>query len=167
MDEDALRIAVLFDHLDAVDYYTLLELPRDAPADAVRAAFHRFALRFHPDQHTDDLPRQKRSLAIFKRGAEAYRVLTQSTLRSRYDAALAEGAMRLPPDRMQLPADDAPALEIPPAARSFYESAVAAFERGDFGGARMHIALASARGDSPLFEILARKIGDAQRAGKK
>ena len=31
-DEDAIRLAVLADHLDEVDYYALLEVSRDAPS---------------------------------------------------------------------------------------------------------------------------------------
>jgi curved DNA-binding protein CbpA len=166
IDEDALRIAVLADHLDEVDYYTLLEIDPAADTDTVRDAFHRFALRFHPDQHVDDPSRQRRALAIFKRGSEAYRVLAQKTLRERYDAVRVTGAKRLPHDRMQLPADESREVEMPQAARAFWESAVAAYDKGDFGGARMHLALAAARGDNPKFDELAKKIGE-QLAKKK
>lgn len=167
IDEDAIRLAVLADHLDEVDYYALLEVRRDADADAVRAAFHNFALRFHPDQHVGDPARQRQALKIFKRGAEAYRVLMHAVLRRRYDAALARGAVRLPPDAMQPPADTSESAEIPPAARAFYDRAVDALRRGDVGSARMHLALAIGRAASPAFERLAREIDQAERARKK
>lgn len=158
MDEDAIRLAILADHLDEVDYYALLEVPRDAGADAIRDGFHRFACRFHPDQHVDDPVRQRQALKVFKRGAEAYRVLMQPALRARYDAALAKGLVRLPAEAMQLPVHGAPRMDMPPGARPFYDKAVEALQRGDVGGARMHLQLARARGDCPLFDELDREI---------
>ena len=168
IDEDAIRLAVLADHLDEVDYYSLLEIARDADADTVRLGFHDFALRFHPDQHLGDPQRQKQALAIFKRGAEAYRVLMHAALRERYDSAMAAGSMRLPTEAMQLlPQKTTVDADVPPAARVFYDKAVEALKRGDFGGARMHLALAVARGDSPVFDKLAIKIRSAADAKTK
>ncbi|MEM6962827.1 MAG: DnaJ domain-containing protein, partial [Myxococcota bacterium] len=65
------------DRLDQLDYYTLLGLSTDANADQIRQAFHRFALRYHPDKYlrSDDADTLRRANQIFSRGAEAYRVL--------------------------------------------------------------------------------------------
>jgi curved DNA-binding protein CbpA len=166
IDEASLRIAVLADHLDEVDYYALLELARDASREAVRDGFHRFALRFHPDQHVGDPVNQRKALAIFKRGAEAYRVLLHPVLRGRYDEALATGVVRLPPSAQTLPPPSAPAVEVPPAARAFFDKAVEALARREFGSAKMHLALATARGESPRFEALAREIAAAEKRGR-
>lgn len=88
---------LLDEHLDRMDYYALLGVARDDAAARIRDAFHKFALRFHPDQHMDDPAAQKRALRIFKRGAEGYRVLLDPVLRARYDTALARGEVRLSP----------------------------------------------------------------------
>ena len=80
------------------DYYAILGVPRDARAEQVREAFHRFALRHHPDQHVDAAGGAARALRIFKRGAEGYRVLIDPLLRARYDAAVARGEVRLTPE---------------------------------------------------------------------
>jgi preprotein translocase subunit Sec63 len=64
---------VLDEHLDRIDYYTLLGVARDAAPLGIRDAFHRFAMRFHPDQHIGDDGAQARAGRIFKRGAEGYR----------------------------------------------------------------------------------------------
>lgn len=166
IDEEAIRLAVLADNLDEVDYYALLEVPREVGVDAVRDAFHQFALRFHPDQHVGDAARQRKALAIFKRGAEAYRVLMNPALRRRYDAALAAGALRLPAEESHLPPDGVDrtrgTASLPPGARPFYDKAVEALRRGELGSAKMHLALAVARGDSPLLEQLAGEIRAAR-----
>ncbi|MEZ4251429.1 MAG: J domain-containing protein [Polyangiales bacterium] len=84
------------DRLDDLDYYTLLGLEPHATADAVRDAFHRFALKYHPDNHSGGDPtRLARATQIFRRGAEAYRVLSSPDSRRRYDEGLAKGDLRL------------------------------------------------------------------------
>jgi curved DNA-binding protein CbpA len=164
IDEAAIRLGVLADHIDDVDYYALLEVAHDAEGAAVRDAFHRFALRFHPDQHVGDAASQRRALTIFKRGAEAYRVLLNPTLRARYDHALAAGQKRLPPEAMQAPADTSTAAQVPAPARPFYEKACEALSRGEIANARMHLQFARGRGESPEFDRLAARIDQAERA---
>ena len=169
LDEDAIRLSVLATNLEEVDYYALLEVERAATNDEVREAFHSFALRFHPDRHVGDAKLQKLALAIFKRGAEAYRVLMQPTLRSRYDEVLAKGVIRLPVDAMRPEVEPVSRLTdvFPSGSRVFYDKARDALRRGDLGGAKMHLALAIARGDSPAFENLAAQIKAAEAAKKK
>lgn len=82
--------------LDASSYYELLGLLEIADDQAVKVAFHEFALAFHPDAHTDyDRETSELSRQVFQRGAEAYRVLSDPVLRPRYDLALAKGLLRL------------------------------------------------------------------------
>ncbi len=86
------------DRLDLLDYYTLLSVEPTATADAVRHAFHRVALKYHPDNHTGGGPeRLARANQIYRRGAEAYRVLSNPQTRREYDAQLARGALRYEP----------------------------------------------------------------------
>ena len=81
--------------LDAISYYDLFRLPKDATYDALRMAFHSFAETFHPDVHGWRHPGEQAAIAyIFKRGTEAYRVLSDPQLRARYDEALANGILR-------------------------------------------------------------------------
>jgi DnaJ-class molecular chaperone len=82
--------------LDAANYYELLGLLEIADEAAVKVAFHEFALAFHPDAHTDYDPHTSEVCRrVFQHGAEAYRVLSNPVLRSRYDLALAKGQLRL------------------------------------------------------------------------
>ena len=87
------------DQLELLDYYTLLELRDDATPEEIRDAFHRFALRFHPDRHIGaPVEKIERATHIYARGAEAYRALIDPELRKRYDVLLARGHLRLPFD---------------------------------------------------------------------
>jgi DnaJ-class molecular chaperone len=82
--------------LEESSYYELLGVLEIADDAALKAAFHEFALAFHPDTHLDfDPDTAALSRTVFQRGAEAYRVLSHPELRPRYDLALAKGQLRL------------------------------------------------------------------------
>ncbi|HEY3495844.1 MAG TPA: DnaJ domain-containing protein [Polyangiaceae bacterium] len=93
---DRARLEAWDDVLDDSSYYEILGVLELADADAIRTAFHEFALAFHPDAQLH-LDAAARSLVqrVFQRGVEAYRVLGVSELRSAYDLALAKGELRL------------------------------------------------------------------------
>jgi curved DNA-binding protein CbpA len=53
-------------------------------------------MRCHPDRYVDDGPEVASAAAeVFKRGVEAYSVLSKQELRTRYDRALAKGRLRI------------------------------------------------------------------------
>jgi curved DNA-binding protein CbpA len=82
--------------LEESSYYELLGVLEIADDEALKTAFHEFALAFHPDAHLDyDAETAELSRTVFQRGAEAYRVLSHPELRPRYDMALAKGQLRL------------------------------------------------------------------------
>jgi curved DNA-binding protein CbpA len=77
-------------------YYEILRINRRASAADVKAAFHQFALVCHPDQFAGETPEVAGAAAeAFKRGVEAYRVLSDDALRKRYDRALSRGKLRI------------------------------------------------------------------------
>ena len=87
------------DPLEQLDYYTLLQVPDDASTDQIRAGFHRFAAKYHPDRFAGagaEPAKVERAAQIYRRGTEAYKVLTDPRRRKLYDAGLAEGRL---PDR--------------------------------------------------------------------
>lgn len=93
---DLERILDWDDVLDDASYYEILGLEQNAEHDAVRRAFHAFALGFHPDSfRAADEETQKQVQRVFERGVEAYRVLAERSLRAEYDLALAKGELRL------------------------------------------------------------------------
>jgi curved DNA-binding protein CbpA len=93
---DLARLEAWNDVLDDSSYYELLGLLELADPEAIRTAFHDFALSFHPDAQLH-LHEAGRALVqrVFQRGVEAYRVLSVPALRSAYDLALAKGELRL------------------------------------------------------------------------
>jgi curved DNA-binding protein len=65
------------------DYYEILGVARDADADAIKKAYRKLALKWHPDKH----PEAERAEAEkrFKQVSEAYEVLSDADKRKRYD----------------------------------------------------------------------------------
>jgi molecular chaperone DnaJ len=63
------------------DYYEVLGVPRDAPAEAIKRAYRKQALENHPDRNPDDPQAEER----FKQATEAYEVLSDDDKRARYD----------------------------------------------------------------------------------
>jgi curved DNA-binding protein CbpA len=95
---DALE--VYLQSLGKKTYYDILRVPRDAPLDGIKAAFHEFSLLYHPDRYvTSDRDVGAVATEIYKRGVEAYRCLSRKALRDRYDRAVGRGKLRLEPSR--------------------------------------------------------------------
>jgi molecular chaperone DnaJ len=63
------------------DYYQILGVARDAPAEEIKKAYRQLALRHHPDRN----PGSKEDEEKFKEAAEAYSVLADPEKRSVYD----------------------------------------------------------------------------------
>ena len=63
------------------DYYAVLGVPRDAPADEIKQAYRQLALKWHPDRNPAPEATDR-----FKEVAEAYAVLSDPAKRAQYDA---------------------------------------------------------------------------------
>lgn len=63
------------------DYYEILGVPKNADAAALKKAYRKLALKYHPDRNPDD----KKAEEKFKEAAEAYEVLSNADKRARYD----------------------------------------------------------------------------------
>ncbi|RPI60534.1 MAG: molecular chaperone DnaJ, partial [Planctomycetaceae bacterium] len=70
------------------DYYEVLGVARDASADEIKRAYRKMALKHHPDNAKGDKAAAEK---IFKEGAEAYEVLSDSMKRQQYDRFGHEG----------------------------------------------------------------------------
>lgn len=76
------------------DYYKILELSRDADADAIKKAYRKQALRWHPDKNQDNKVAAEER---FKDIAEAYDVISDPQKRAVYDQYGEEGLKGGPP----------------------------------------------------------------------
>src|SRR5687767_11332747 len=63
------------------DYYEVLGLDRNADDQALKSAYRKLALKYHPDRNPNDHAAEEK----FKEAAEAYSVLTDSQKRAAYD----------------------------------------------------------------------------------
>lgn len=96
------------------DHYAILGLTRSSGGAEIRRAYRLLALRHHPDRAGPD------GTAAFQRIAEAYRVLSDPTLRSTYDAMYEAGRGEAPPRPVETTDANAgtPTRKRPPAAAS-------------------------------------------------
>lgn len=63
------------------DYYEILGVGKDADASAIKKAYRKVALKYHPDKNPGD----KQAEEKFKEAAEAYSVLSDQDKKARYD----------------------------------------------------------------------------------
>jgi curved DNA-binding protein CbpA len=97
------------------NYYDMLSVARDAPADEIKKAFRREIARYHPDkvQHLGQ-EFQEMAAGIAADLTEAYRILMDSELRARYDEELSEGGAARAPAAARSPAAPRPEAAAPP-----------------------------------------------------
>ncbi|MEZ4980072.1 MAG: molecular chaperone DnaJ [Saprospiraceae bacterium] len=63
------------------DYYEVLGVPKGADADAIKKAYRKVAMKYHPDKNPGDKSAEDK----FKEAAEAYEVLKDPDKKARYD----------------------------------------------------------------------------------
>lgn len=63
------------------DYYDILGVDKSATADAIKKAYRKVALKYHPDRNPDNKEAEEK----FKEAAEAYEVLSHAEKKARYD----------------------------------------------------------------------------------
>jgi len=84
------KVDDVFGKLTNTDYYSILDIERNATREEIKKAYYKVAKVFHPDRHFS-LPSEtlKNKLnAIFSRITEAYRILSDLKLRNNYDQSL-------------------------------------------------------------------------------
>lgn len=158
--------------LDELSYYELFGIASEASTDEVREAFHEFCDTFHPDRHVTRSSEERHALStVFKRGTEAYLVLTDGALRGHYDAQLTvrpsgrpqrmgfSPLSRPPPSHAsgETPLDDAVRSS---AARPFARRAEELMRKGDLQQAKLQLVMANYR--DPGNEVLEAALRDIE-----
>ena len=168
MPAAAPEIKVLAGLIDELDYYQLLELPREAPTSAVRKAYHLLCRRFHPDVNRcleGEALGQLESIA--KRVAEAYSVLRDPRRRRAYDSQLHNGGYRIQLVDAEARAarqSIAETLGRTPNGRRFFALARSEIEKGDLAAAARNLQMAiTFEPDNSYFKQKLEEIRSAQR----
>lgn len=63
------------------DYYEVLGVPKSADASAIKKAYRKLAIKYHPDKNPDNKEAEEK----FKEAAEAYEILSDDQKKARYD----------------------------------------------------------------------------------
>ena len=77
----ALENAVNSTEVSRKDYYLVLGVGREADERAIKSAYRRLALQYHPDKNPDD----PTAAALFREATEAYEILGDHSKRTHYD----------------------------------------------------------------------------------
>jgi DnaJ-class molecular chaperone len=142
------EIKALVQLVDELDYYQILEVPRDAHASGIKQAYYAVSRRYHPDANRVLQGEIRRDLErVAKRVSEAYSVLRDARRRQAYDSQLARNARAV---RMQLAEADSQAgkkaLEdhqgTTPNGRRFFALARADMDRNDVDSAIRNLQMA-------------------------
>jgi hypothetical protein len=79
--------------IDRADYFTMLEVPRDATRSDIESSFYTLAKRWHPDRLPGELtPVRPACSRVFARMSEAHAALVDDESRARYMKLLADGS---------------------------------------------------------------------------
>jgi DnaJ-class molecular chaperone len=158
--------------LDELTYYELFGLDPRAGIDELRQAYHAFCSTFHPDLHFNRAPDDHKAVsAIFKRGNEAYGVLSDVRLREQYDGLLMNRSDEKPrritfspaAQSAPCPSGDRPLEECvrSPSAKPFARRAQELLASGDLRQAKLQLSLASFK--DPDNESLNAAMRDLER----
>jgi DnaJ-class molecular chaperone len=156
--------------IEELDYYQLLEIPKDAPTSAVKKAYHAVSRRLHPDANRGLVGEERDLLeGVARRVCEAYQVLRDGRRRRAYDSQLGAGKGA----RMQLAEAEAHAerealehhLGKTPNGRRFFNLARGDLDRGDLASAHRNLktALTFEPGNA-YFKKKLDEVSEAQRA---
>jgi curved DNA-binding protein CbpA len=155
----------LYDKLDRTDYYAVLGVARNADEETIRAAFYQRAEIMHPDRHYHliDTDLREKLYMVYKRVAEAYRVLGGADSRREYDGQLARGKMRYIADSLKdIPRD--PEMSIRNLrARKLYIDAKTAQTAGNLQGAQLALKMADSL--EPKNPVIAALLEEVRQQG--
>jgi DnaJ-class molecular chaperone len=135
----------LFAGLDQRSYYDFLGVAPGATAQQIQDAFYLRAERLHPDRffNLSDLELRNKIYEVYKRVAEAYRVLESPAARKEYDEGLAKGLVRLlRQEREGLNLKQPDEGIANPQAKRFFRLGLDALHAKDLKGAHMNFTFA-------------------------
>jgi DnaJ-class molecular chaperone len=163
----------LFAGLDQRTYYDFLGVAPSATAQQIQDAFYQRAEKLHPDRffNLSDLELRNKIYEVYKRVAEAYRVLESPAARKEYDEGLAKGLVRLlRQEREGLNLKQPDEGIAHPQAKRFFRLGLDALHAKDLKGAHMNFTFAMSMepGNALIQQHVAdleQKLGIKKRPG--
>ena len=163
----------LYAGLEQRSYYDFLGVDRGATPQQIQEAFYTRAERLHPDRffNLSDLALRNQIYEVYKRVAEAYRVLESPAARKEYDEGLAKGQVRLlRQEREGLNLKQPDEGITSPQAKRFFRLGLDALHAKDLKGAHMNFtfALSMEPGNAVIQQQVAdleQKLGIKKRPG--
>jgi DnaJ-class molecular chaperone len=161
------EIKALVKLVDELDYYQILEVPRDAHGSGIKRGYYAVSRRYHPDANRALRGEARRDLEhVAKRVTEAYSVLRDARRRQAYDGQLASNARAV---RMQLAEADSRAgkkaleahLGTTPNGRRFCALALGDMDRNDVDSAIRNLQMALTY--EPANESFKQKLRELKR----
>ena len=163
----------LFAGLERRSYYDFLGVAAGATAQQIQDAFYLRAEKLHPDRffNLSDLELRNKIYEVYKRVAEAYRVLESPAARKEYDEGLGTGQVRLlrqEREGLNLKQPDEGIAQ--PQAKRFFRLGLDALHAKDLKGAHMNFSFAlSMEPGNALIQAqvadLEKKLGIKKRPG--
>ena len=83
----------IHEKIESINYYDLFEIDKQASHDMIKKAYYKSAKEFHPDRHFSlpSIEIKNKLNTIFSKITEAYRILSDPRMRSKYDQRLSYG----------------------------------------------------------------------------
>ena len=154
----------LFAGLERRSYYDFLGVPAGATAQQIQDAFYARAEKLHPDRffNLSDLELRNKIYEVYKRVAEAYRVLDSPAARKEYDEGLAKGQVRLiRQEREGLNLKQPDEGITSPQAKRFFRLGLDALHAKDLKGAHMNFTFALSM--EPGNEVIQQHVADLEQ----
>jgi curved DNA-binding protein CbpA len=154
----------LFDGLELGSYYDFLGVEPGATPQQLQDAFYLRAERLHPDRffNLSDLELRNKIYEVYKRIAEAYRVLESPAARKEYDEGLAHGQVRLlRQEREGLNLKQPDEGITNPQAKRFYRLGLDALHAKDLKGAHLNFGFALSM--EPGNQVIQQQVADLEQ----
>jgi curved DNA-binding protein CbpA len=168
LEEVCQLVEQLFANLDTLPYHTILGVPRNAHPDQIRGAFYLRAELLHPDRfyNLEDGKLKDKVYEVYKRVAEAYRVLENPETRQLYEEGLKRKQFRLVlKDReglVKAPDEGITNLQ----AKRFFRLGLDCLRGGDLKSAKLNFGLAASM--EPKNAVIEEQQREVERqAGEK
>lgn len=98
------KVDNLHTRIEALNHYDILGIEKQASQDIIKKAYYKSAKEFHPDKHFSlpSIELKNKLNTIFTSITEAYRILSDPLMRSKYDQNLSYGTAKIEKSNVEI-----------------------------------------------------------------